>query len=52
MSMVETLVEMKVEVMFFMKVTVENWTIVKVEGIAVLVKVETEVTVSVAETVS
>lgn len=38
--------------MFFKKVTVENWTIVKVVGIAVLVKVDTEVIVSVAETVS
>lgn len=48
----DTLVEMKVEVMFFKKVTVENWSIVKVVGMAVLVKVETEVTVWVVETVS
>lgn len=50
--MVEMLVVTKVEVMFFMKVTVENWTMVKVVGMAVLVKVDTEVIVSVVETVS
>jgi len=42
---------MKVEVMFFKKVTVENWTMVKVVGIAVLIEVETEVIVLVFDMV-
>lgn len=44
--------DVSIEVMFLTKVTVENWTMVKVVGVAVLVKVETEVTVSVDEMVS
>lgn len=46
------LVEMRVEVTLLTKVTVENWTIVKVVGMAVLIEVDTEVTVCVSETVS
>jgi len=42
---------MKVEVMFFKKVTVENWTMVNVVGMAVLTEVETEVIVLVFDMV-
>ena len=45
------LVVMKVEVMFFKKVTVENWTMVNVVGMAVLTEVETEVIVLVFDMV-
>lgn len=47
----DTLVEVKVEVTLFTKVTVENCTMVKVVGMAVLTSVETEVTVVVSEMV-
>lgn len=47
----DKLVEIWVEVTLLTKVTVENWTIVKVVGMAVVTLVDTDVMVSVAEIV-
>lgn len=43
---------MSIEVMLLTKVTVENWTMVNVVGVAVVTRVETDVIVSVDDTVS